>query len=475
MPRLHFAPRGWMNDPNGLVRVGDGWRVFFQYADDPPDYRRIHWGTASSPDLLRWRFDGVAIPARQHVSAYSGCLLTAPDDPGVLLAFHTANRTIPGAPRRQTQELAVSRDRGLTFQPAHDAPLLDEGLPNFRDPFVFAMPDGYRMLVAKPVDWQGPHDTGASTIAVYRSTDLLRWTPAGTIGPGDGPTVLWEVPWLLRLAAPDGRPCWLLAVSCVDRADGLVRCATRHWLGDFDGSRFVPFADQQGSPLDHGPDYYAPIPATPTPRRHDPPLTIAWLGNWAYARRLPTTTWAGGLLGLPRRLLITAVNGTVRLRQQPGAPLHAIRVEDPSHTDAALPHGADVPIRLPCLPCELDVTLSLDSATRVELALHGGHLVIGLTERGSALTLDRAHDAAETPGFAGHWRAPRPRPSAAARLHVLLDANAVEVYADDGDVTFCALSFPRDATGDAVARAFGGDGSLRLTARALAPVTDAGA
>ena len=54
-PLLHIRPeRGWLNDPNGVCRVDGVYHVFYQHNPAEPVHGNIHWGHASSTDLLRW-------------------------------------------------------------------------------------------------------------------------------------------------------------------------------------------------------------------------------------------------------------------------------------------------------------------------------------------------------------------------------------------------------------------------------------
>lgn len=55
-PAFHLTPeRGRLNDPNGLIRLGGVWHVFFQLDPGfPAEPRRTGWGYATSEDLLTW-------------------------------------------------------------------------------------------------------------------------------------------------------------------------------------------------------------------------------------------------------------------------------------------------------------------------------------------------------------------------------------------------------------------------------------
>ena len=64
-PRWHVrAPHGWLNDPNGVGRWDGRWHVMYQWNPHAPVWGDIHWGHASSPDLLRWDHEPTALAPR---------------------------------------------------------------------------------------------------------------------------------------------------------------------------------------------------------------------------------------------------------------------------------------------------------------------------------------------------------------------------------------------------------------------------
>src|SRR5688500_10099373 len=74
-PRLHFtAPADWINDPNGLFRVGPDWHLQFQYK-----WPR-HWGHARSTDLLNWEFLPPALAPDEVGDIWSGCTVRDPQN-----------------------------------------------------------------------------------------------------------------------------------------------------------------------------------------------------------------------------------------------------------------------------------------------------------------------------------------------------------------------------------------------------------
>src|SRR6478609_1680596 len=90
-PRLHIHPEhGWLNDPNGLCRMDGIYHVFYQYNPDGPFHDNICWGHASSPDLLTWTAEPIALRPNPTGSdrdgCWSGCVV---DEHGVPTAVYT--------------------------------------------------------------------------------------------------------------------------------------------------------------------------------------------------------------------------------------------------------------------------------------------------------------------------------------------------------------------------------------------------
>src|SRR6476661_1733035 len=61
-PQIHFSPRAhWMNDPNGMVYYNGTYHLFFQYYPDSTVWGPMHWGHATSKDLVHWTERGIAL------------------------------------------------------------------------------------------------------------------------------------------------------------------------------------------------------------------------------------------------------------------------------------------------------------------------------------------------------------------------------------------------------------------------------
>src|SRR5690606_10963014 len=51
---FHFTPKeNWMNDPNGMFYLDGTYHLFFQYHPDSSTWGPMHWGHATSKDMIR--------------------------------------------------------------------------------------------------------------------------------------------------------------------------------------------------------------------------------------------------------------------------------------------------------------------------------------------------------------------------------------------------------------------------------------
>lgn len=115
-PRLHFSPRaGWINDPNGLIKIDGVWHIFFQHEPHATVHGPMHWGHASSPDLVRWTEHPVALFPDALGTCFSGSAVATPG--GEVKLFYTAHRSAADGSDFQVQCI-VHADRGLTASSA---------------------------------------------------------------------------------------------------------------------------------------------------------------------------------------------------------------------------------------------------------------------------------------------------------------------------------------------------------------------
>src|SRR5436190_7302970 len=75
-PQIHFSPREhWMNDPNGMVYFNGTYHLFFQYYPGASVWGPMHWGHATSTDLIRWKQQPIALYPDSLGYIFSGSIV----------------------------------------------------------------------------------------------------------------------------------------------------------------------------------------------------------------------------------------------------------------------------------------------------------------------------------------------------------------------------------------------------------------
>ncbi|GLW55075.1 glycoside hydrolase family 32 protein [Kitasatospora phosalacinea] len=247
-PQLHFSPaQNWMNDPNGPIWYKGTYHLFFQYNPSGNTWGNMSWGHATSPDLVHWTEQPIALPQDADEMVFSGGVVldknnttgfgTSTNPP--LVAVYTSNRKADGV---QAQSLAYSTDGGTTWTKYAGSPVLTIGSQNFRDPKVFwnARTNSWLMTVALSADHK---------VSFYSSPNLKTWTKLSDFGPAGATGGLWECPDLFQLPV-DGDPArtkWVLVVN-INPGGPQNTSAAQYFVGDFDGTTFTPDGPATSTP-----------------------------------------------------------------------------------------------------------------------------------------------------------------------------------------------------------------------------------
>jgi sucrose-6-phosphate hydrolase SacC (GH32 family) len=295
-PSIHFTPaKNWMNDPNGLVWHKGEYHLFFQHNPHGTQWGHMSWGHAVSKDLLTWEELPVAIAEDKDGAIFSG---SAVSDGDYLVAIYTRDTDT-----NQSQCIARSTDNGRTFIKYENNPVLDENKKDFRDPKVFRYKDYWIMCIAQPHEHQ---------ISFYASSNLTNWKHLSDFGPAAAQGGVWECPDLFSLTL-NNEEVWVLIVSL--NPGGLYGSGTQYFIGDFDGTTFVPrYSTTEPRWLDYGKDNYAGVTFNDEPNGKR--ILIGWLANWNEVKNLPSTSWTNQMT-IPRELGLANFNGEIVLTQKP--------------------------------------------------------------------------------------------------------------------------------------------------------------
>lgn len=440
-PAYHFSPKkGWMNDPNGLVYLDGEYHLFFQYNPDSNVWGPMHWGHATSTDLVHWEEQPIALFPDSLGTIFSGSAVIDKDNTAgfganALIAIYT-NHSHEIEDQKtglhQTQGIAYSLDKGKTWTKYEGNPVLpNPGIWDFRDPKVMWHPETAQWVMTLATK---------QTITFYGSKNLKQWERLSEFGEGIGAHGgVWECPDLLRFSTAAGEK-WVLLVS-INPGGPNTGSATQYFVGNFDGKTFTT-SQEDIRWMDYGPDNYAGVTFSNTGDRK---LLIAWMSNWEYANVVPASTWRSGAT-VVRELGLTKEGNAWLLTSKPVKELDkatesiekAETIQLESHEDLS------AYVELPTNAFDASFTLEKAVGFEVELAnATGDTLVFGYNSVENQYFVDRskAGDVAFSERFIQRPVAPRLSANGKIAVRFLLDRNSIELFADKGKTNMSALFF----------------------------------
>ncbi|MCK3778709.1 glycoside hydrolase family 32 protein [Ensifer sesbaniae] len=307
-PQIHFSPcRHWMNDPVGLCKVGELWHLFYQFHPIGSDWGPMHWGHATSHDLINWLHMPVFLHPEQNLwrlgatgGAFSGNAFR--DRDGTLMFFYTERLPAYDLFKGYREVQKIARPDRRIIKAESIVTVLEErpkGVEHdFRDPKVWwdEVNGAYRMVLGASIH-------GDPAVLLYGSDNLVDWS---YLGP------LFRAPPSFRLEGARAVECpdfftvggkWVLIMGFVGHRDPE---SGRHNLlyglvGDFFDDRFVPHSDTLQL-LDFGTDFYAMQSFSASGRQ----IALAWLFNWEF--RKPDGSPYSGEMSVPRELYLDELN-----------------------------------------------------------------------------------------------------------------------------------------------------------------------
>lgn len=297
-PTLHFSAQvGWINDPNGFVYDGEKVHLFYQYHPYSSKWGPMHWGHATSNNLISWTHLPIAL-APSHPYDQSGIFSgTSIIENGKHKLYYTGHVDLEGKVT-QTQCIAESSD-GIHFTKSVLNPIIDaSSMPedsifeDFRDPKIIKLKDEYILLAGSRTK------SYLGQILMYSSKDGEQFTYRNRmIFPRKYGDVV-ECPDLLKI---DGRDVLIFSTQKAILDDTVQNSfSVFAMLGVFNQEKYV-FESTHEQVLDYGFDFYAPQ----TTQSERETLMIAWMNSWERSQitDLLNHHWAG-CMTLPRVLSI---------------------------------------------------------------------------------------------------------------------------------------------------------------------------
>jgi beta-fructofuranosidase len=421
-PRYHFLPpANWMNDPNGPIYWQGYYHLFYQYNPNGAYWGDMHWGHASSPDLVHWTHSPVALAPTPGGPDEDGCFSgSAVDHRGTPTLVYTGVN--PEVQCLASSDDAMIRWRKFKGNPVISSPPQDYAATGFRDPSIWPEGMDWLMSIGSGVKGRG------GSVLLYRSKDFIHWDYIHELAAGPA---FRPVP-----AAPDAKYDAVAAgdmwecpdFSALGRAHALLvstQGQVHAMTGEYADRKF--YARWRGK-ADYGDFYYAAKSFAASRGRR---ILWGWIHEGRSAAAQRVAGWAG-VMSLPR---VMSVNEVGTLRMEAASELKVLR-EQSTRLDnlkvrgqLALSgvRGDQLELRAAILPetadaCGLVVRHSPGSEEETVISLLPGSRRLTVDTRRSSLDLTTAR---------GVYAAPLEiRPRVPVDLSIFLDRSVIEVAAD---------------------------------------------
>ena len=505
---FHIQPiTGLLNDPNGFIRHGDLWHLFYQWCPWGAVHGLKYWYHVISRDLVNWKNAGVCIrpdTVYDNKGAYSGSAY--PTD-GKIYLYYTGNHRDADWTRRSYTCLVKLNDDGTAekYTPPLFGPHPDY-TEHQRDPKIlfFKEPHLYRILIGA----QNKKNQGR--VICYRSPHHNRgWEFEGEVRvPGfENFGSMWECPSIEHIGDKD------VLIFCPQHIKLSGRGESTNHNGyiighmDWDTLTFHP----EGSfhVLDFGFDSYAAECAA-TIGDPDKAVLVAWMGLPDSSYPVTDEEEWSGCLTLPReltirdrRLIQKPLDSLKELRESEYDPhVRSAALADTGRSDAGL-RGMDAmaidgkqavddayesaskasgPIITPLtvkkcaeaapvhsallgdLPkaCEMEISFSEGDYLRMlKLFTKGdgsGGITIRADDWANEISVDRSGLTNRFNEEQGEVRT-RPISRPVFHLRIFIDSSSVEIFVNDGDAVFTTRLFP---TPEESWCAFDGDAAIHM-------------
>jgi sucrose-6-phosphate hydrolase SacC (GH32 family) len=346
-PQFHFtAKKNWLNDPNGLVFYNNTYHLFFQHNPTGIDWGNMHWGHATSPDLVHWTEHEIAIFPDKHGPVFSGsAIVDWNNDAGLqegtektLLAFYT------GAAEPAVQCLAYSNDGGKSWKKYEHNPILKNITPGNRDPKVIWHAPSKQWIMALYV-----REKEVDGIQFFGSRNLKEWVFLSKI---EG---FYECPDLFELPVEgDAKNRRFVLFG----ADGGYR------VGQFDGKTFLPETEKQKG--DYGANFYAAQTYSDIPAKDGRRILIGWMNGGSYPQ-MPFNQQ----MTFPTELTLRTTPEGIRLFKTPVREIERLYAKGQSWRNITLKPDENPLANLKGDTFDIQVEFEMGSATEFGIRTHG--------------------------------------------------------------------------------------------------------
>jgi fructan beta-fructosidase len=431
-PQVHYTPiTGQIADATGLLRYKGKFHLFYMF-DEWSRQRRDNknWGHATSDDCIYWE-------QQPHIT--NSVIDNRPGSGSGIVDWNNTLGLRTGVEKTlvvfytdygRGVSIAFSNDAGKTWIRHKKNPVMP-GKEGTRDPNVFwYKPDqSWRMVIYEQPGF-----------SFYKSTNLTDWQ---FLSKMDG---FFECPDFMEMAV-DGNPekkKWVLI-------DG----NGASYIGEFDGTRFVPQSKKQalgqetllnnsgGRPNYYTRDFYASQAWKQSYEGDGPFIQLAFM----MVRGAPShgRTWSQQMT-FPVELSLKTINNEIRLCRNPIDGIKQLRYDPKFWKNADLKPGQNILSDIKGDVFEIIAEIDLQKSKEIIFDIRGEKMVYTTADRQLL--------------FMGDKTTAVPKNNI-LKLRFIIDRNSVEVYTNEGETSITRLFYP-DASNKNIGLTAAGEAKIQL-------------
>lgn len=306
-PKIHFtAPKNWINDPNGFIYYKGEYHLFYQYFPYDTQWGTMHWGHATSKDLVNFEHHDIALfPSKEFDK--NGCFSgSAIEKDEKLYLYYTGVKYLTydkenihksfGNDAFEACQASIVSENGYNFDNFNDKKLiipaikdLNLGHPTHtRDPKVWKHKDRYSMILGSKFKKEDS-DKYVGEALFYTSDDGETWEYKNrcfdeTLGD------MWECPDLINV---DGKYILIMSPEHITNDGVNYTNNSIYSIVDFDEETCEMKITNEYKYLDEGLDVYAP---QTTLDKDGKRIVIGWV---RMPKKFDGEEWIG-MMTLPR-------------------------------------------------------------------------------------------------------------------------------------------------------------------------------
>ena len=446
-PKFHIASNGgWINDPNGLCFYQGRWHVFYQLNPYGTHWGNCHWGHVSSPDMVSWRREPIAMAPsleQEKDGVYSGSAVIGDDSK--LRFYYTGQRNLADTsdPKRslEVQLYATIDDDNPNRFVKHgmiiDCPR-DEVDSDFRDPKVWKTGNTWYMVFGVS------SKNKRGQMWLYTSQDMVQWNFERVLFEHPDPNVfMLECPDFFSIVDSTGTEKWVIGFSAMgskprgfdNRNPSNAGCMIGSWTP---GESFRP--EGEFHLWDCGHNFYAPQSFSAPDGRQ---IMYGWMSPFNESTPSQEDGWCGQLT-LPREIVLGAegdictppVKEITNLRTASEA-LGSIDLQ--SNEERLINEDAEA------VEIELMICVSQTTAERTGLKIHatpdGSYTYVAYDAQLGRIIIDRQATAHGDRGYRTAPLSAKELSSKEIKLRIFVDRGSIEVYINDGRQVLSSYSF----------------------------------